>query len=115
MAMRQFGKVKFKPKPKTPEEWHRVYLKHKIELPHVKKLKLSYGKKGPGQSSARYILLPLKKYFPQLITGGLPKPNFSLLCSHFILTNFVQFKSLWLKICLLITSTFLNWHLLTVG
>jgi len=48
MSKRIFGKVKGLPKPKTPEQWHALYLKHQVFLPHVSRLALFFSRFGPG-------------------------------------------------------------------
>ena len=53
--MRQFGKVKYMQKPKSPEDWHKIYLQHQIELPHVKSISLNWSSYGPKQAGIRYF------------------------------------------------------------
>lgn len=61
MAMRQFGKVKFQPRPKTEAQWTALYKKHKVVLPNIQGIELHWSRRGPGQSGARFfkVLLPL--------------------------------------------------------
>eukprot|EP00013_Stygamoeba_regulata_P021307 CAMPEP_0177660778 /NCGR_PEP_ID=MMETSP0447-20121125/18252_1 /TAXON_ID=0 /ORGANISM="Stygamoeba regulata, Strain BSH-02190019" /LENGTH=124 /DNA_ID=CAMNT_0019165927 /DNA_START=33 /DNA_END=404 /DNA_ORIENTATION=- len=55
MAMRQFGKVKGLPRPKTPEDWHALHLKQKNVLPRIQELRLEWSQRGPGQTGIRYF------------------------------------------------------------
>jgi hypothetical protein len=54
LIMKRFGFVPGMPKPKTDLDWARIFNKHKIEVPSVKKLSLTLSSKGPGQTGARY-------------------------------------------------------------
>lgn len=56
MAMKRFGFQKFVKRPKTEEDWARLYRKHRYEFKNIKSLYLQYSCKGPGQTGARYVL-----------------------------------------------------------
>jgi hypothetical protein len=53
MSMLRFGFIKGKPKPKTEEDWARLYNKAKILLTGTSKITVECGHKGPGQTGAR--------------------------------------------------------------
>mmetsp|Transcript_8333 Transcript_8333/g.34926 ORF Transcript_8333/g.34926 Transcript_8333/m.34926 type:complete len:127 (-) Transcript_8333:24-404(-) len=76
MAMRQFGKVKFMPRPKTEEQWAALYNKHKILLPNIRKLELHWSSKGSGQTGARFFKayqVPPIKYWNKELSVTLHK------------------------------------------
>lgn len=43
------------PKPKTPEDWNRLYLKHQVYLHGIKSLELQMVKTGAGKTGARHF------------------------------------------------------------
>eukprot|EP01125_Pyxidicula_operculata_P021816 TRINITY_DN8665_c0_g1_i1.p1 TRINITY_DN8665_c0_g1~~TRINITY_DN8665_c0_g1_i1.p1 ORF type:complete len:148 (-),score=32.94 TRINITY_DN8665_c0_g1_i1:123-536(-) len=64
--MKQFGKVRWYPKPKTDKQWDILYKNHKTVIPSVKSISLEWSKKGQGQTGARYFKyynIPPLKYW----------------------------------------------------
>ncbi|KAL6052747.1 28S ribosomal protein S25, mitochondrial [Balamuthia mandrillaris] len=68
--MKQFGKFKGLPKPKTTEDWLKVYMGHQHYLFGVSRVQLEWAKKGAGQTGARYFkynkLPPLRFWNPDV-------------------------------------------------
>ena len=50
-----FGVEKNKPKPRTPEEWHKKFLKSVINLPNVSAITLNFSSRGVGQTGIRHF------------------------------------------------------------
>ena len=56
---KKFGIKKFYPKPKNQDEWHLVFLQHKIDTPQLEKIELRWSTKGPGQAGIRHFKVEL--------------------------------------------------------
>jgi hypothetical protein len=65
----KFGVEKFQPKPKTPQDWHQIYLKHQFPLQGISSLRLYWNTKGPGQTGIRYFKVDFFKYFSLIINN----------------------------------------------
>merc|ERR1712137_781404 len=60
---KRFGIRKFYPKPRTTEQWHEVYLKHKVEVPNVQQITLKWSSKGAGQTGIRHFSVGRSLFF----------------------------------------------------